>query len=140
MRFGGHHADREPADTIENLPNRGACQPRSSSDVYSAGTISPAPESPEMLPFVPLSLGEHGAVSGIHPQREELAAMDVAYRKDGALEVINRQRRKGKMNTAIALQHGAGLIAEALSAEQVRRMNDVVFSCRGPILSLEWLS
>ena len=64
----------------------------------------------------------------------------MGYRKDGALEVIIDSDAEEKLNTAIALQHGAGLRAEALSAERVRRMDDVVFPCRGPILSLEWLS
>src|SRR5271167_5010443 len=50
----------------------------------SAGMISPAPESQEMVPFVPLSLASVGLYPEFVRKVEELAEMNVGYRKHGA--------------------------------------------------------
>jgi len=46
----------------------------------------------------------------------------VGYRKDGALDVIVDGDAQEELSTVIALQHGVGLKAEALSAEQARKI------------------
>jgi glycine oxidase len=48
--------------------------------------------------------------------------MDVGYRKNGALDVILDGNAQEELSTVIALQHGVGLKARALSAEQARQM------------------
>ena len=48
--------------------------------------------------------------------------MDVGYRKDGALDVFVDGNVEEELSTVIALQHGVGLKAQALSAEQARQM------------------
>jgi glycine oxidase len=88
----------------------------------SAGMISPAPENPEMIPFVPMSLASAKLYPEFVRKVEELAGAAVGYRKDGAIEVIVDGNAQEELSTVIALQHGVGLKAEALSAEKARKM------------------
>jgi glycine oxidase len=88
----------------------------------SAGMISPAPENAEMIPFVPMSLASVALYPEFIRKVEELTGADVGYRRDGALDAILDGDAEEELSTIIALQHGVGLKAEALSAEQARRM------------------
>lgn len=88
----------------------------------SAGMISPAPENPDMIPFVPMSLASVALYPDFIRKVEDLAGVSVGYRKDGALDVIVDGDAPEELSTVIALQHGVGLKAEALSAEQARKM------------------
>ena len=88
----------------------------------SAGIISPAPESPEMIPFVPISQASAALYPAFVRRAEELSGMDVGFRKDGALDVIVDGDAGEILRTIIALYHGVGLQAKALSAEQAREM------------------
>ena len=88
----------------------------------SAGMISPAPESPGMIPFVPISLASVALYPKFIEKVEALSGMDVAYRKDGAIDVLLDGGIEEELSTIIALQHGVGLRAEALTAEQAREM------------------
>ncbi len=60
--------------------------------------------------------GERGAVSELHQNVEELSGIDVGYRKDGAIDAILEGDVQEELSTVIALQHGVGLRAEALSS------------------------
>jgi glycine oxidase len=88
----------------------------------SAGMISPAPENSDMIPFVPMSLASVALYPEFIRRVEELAGARVGYRKDGALDVILDANAEEELSTVIALQHGVGLKAAALSAEQARQM------------------
>jgi glycine oxidase len=88
----------------------------------SAGMISPAPENPEMIPFVPMSLASAKLYPEFVGEVEELAGTQVGYRKDGAIDVIVDGNVQQELSTIIALQHGVGLKATALSAEKARKM------------------
>jgi glycine oxidase len=88
----------------------------------SAGMISPAPENAEMIPFVPMSLASVALYPEFIRKVEQLTGMDVGYRRDGALDAILDGDAEEELSTIIALQHGVGLKAEALSAEQARQM------------------
>jgi glycine oxidase len=88
----------------------------------SAGMISPAPENPEMIPFVPMSLASAKLYPGFIRNVEELAGAQVGYRTGGAIDIIVDGNAQQELSTVIALQHGVGLKAEALSAEKARRM------------------
>jgi glycine oxidase len=88
----------------------------------SAGMISPAPENSGMIPFVPMSLASVALYPEFIRKVEELSGTDVGYRKDGALDVIVDGDAQEELSTVIALQHGVGLKAEALSAERARKM------------------
>lgn len=88
----------------------------------SAGMISPAPENPGMIPFVPISLASAALYPNFVQKVEAMSGMDVGYRKDGALDAILDGNVEEELSTVIALQHGVGLRAEALTARQAREM------------------
>ena len=88
----------------------------------SAGMISPTPENPGMIPFMPISLASVALYSEFIGKVEELSGKDVDYRKSGALDVILEGNVERELSTIIALQHGVGLRAEAISAERAREM------------------
>ncbi len=88
----------------------------------SAGMISPAPENPGMIPFVPISLASVALYPEFVRNVEELSGIDVGYRTDGAIDAILDGNVEEELSTVIALQHGVGLRAEALSAQQAREM------------------
>ena len=88
----------------------------------SAGMISPAPENPGMIPFVPISLASVALYPNFIQKVEAISGMDVGYRKDGALDAILDGNVEEELSTVIALQHGVGLRAEALTAQQAREM------------------
>ena len=99
-----------------------AVEPGREASWASAGMISPAPENPEMIPFVPMRLESARLYPEFIGKVEQLAGANVGYRKDGALDVIVDGDPRAELSTVIALQHGVGLKAEALSAEQARQM------------------
>ena len=88
----------------------------------SAGMISPTPESPAMIPFMPMSLGSVALYPELIRRVEDLTGKNVGYRKEGALDAILTGDAQEELSTIIALQHGVGLRAEALSAEQAREL------------------
>ncbi|HEY4978482.1 MAG TPA: glycine oxidase ThiO [Candidatus Acidoferrum sp.] len=88
----------------------------------SAGMISPAPENPGMIPFVPISLASVVLYPEFVQNVEELSGIDVGYRTDGAIDAIFDGNVEEELSTVIALLHGVGLRAEALSAQQAREM------------------
>jgi glycine oxidase len=88
----------------------------------SAGIISPAPENPEMITIVPMSLASARLYPEFVRRVEELAGMNVGYREDGALEVVLDGNAPEVLSTVIALHHGVGLKAEALNAKKARQM------------------
>lgn len=88
----------------------------------SAGMISPAPENPGMIPFVPISLASVALYPEFVQNVEELSGIDVGYRTDGAIDAILDGNVEEELSTVIALLHGVGLRAEALSAQQAREM------------------
>lgn len=88
----------------------------------SAGIISPAPENPEMISFVPMSLASARLYPEFVRRVEELTGVNVGYRKDGALDVVIDGNAAEVLSTVIALHHGVGLRAEALNTEKARQM------------------
>jgi glycine oxidase len=88
----------------------------------SGGMISPAPENTNMIPFVPMSLASVALYPEFIRRVEGLTGVDVGYRKNGALDVLLDGNVEEELSTVIALQHGVGLKAQALSAQQTREM------------------
>ncbi len=99
-----------------------ANEPGKAASWASAGMISPAPEGPGMIPFVPISLASVALYPEFIRNVEELSGIDVGYRKDGAIDAIFDGNVEEELSTVIALQHGVGLRAEALNAQQAREM------------------
>ena len=91
----------------------------------SAGMISPAPENPGMIPFMPMALASAAMYPEFVRKVKELTGKDPGYRKEGALDILLRgetQNLQEELSTIIALQRGVGLHAAALTAEQAREM------------------
>lgn len=88
----------------------------------SGGMISPAPENPGMIPFVPMSLASVALYPDLIRRVEALSGTNVGYRKYGALDVLLGGEVQEELSTVIALQHGVGLKAQALTGEQARQM------------------
>jgi glycine oxidase len=91
----------------------------------SAGMISPAPENPGMIPFMPMSMASASLYPEFIRKVERLTGKDSGYQKSGALDVIldeDLQKAQEELSTIIALQRGVGLHAEAISGERAREM------------------
>lgn len=88
----------------------------------SGGMISPAPENAAMIPFMPMSLVSVALYPEFIHRVEELSGMHVGYRQKGAIDVLLDGNVREEVSTVIALQHGVGLRAEALTAERARAM------------------
>jgi glycine oxidase len=99
-----------------------AQQPGKEASWSSAGMISPAPENPGSIPFVPISLASVAIYPEFIRNVEELSGVDVGFRQDGAIDALLDGNIEEELSTVIALQHGVGLRAEALSAQQAREM------------------
>ena len=88
----------------------------------SGGMISPAPENAGMIPFMPMSLASVSLYPDFIRRVEAASGMNVGYRQKGAIDVLLDGNIQEEVSTVVALQHGVGLRAEALTAERVRAM------------------
>jgi len=88
----------------------------------SGGMISPAPENAGMIPFMPVSLASVSLYPDFIRRVEAASGMNVGYRQKGAIDVLLDDHVQEEITTVVALQHGVGLRAEALTAERVRAM------------------
>jgi glycine oxidase len=95
-------------------------QPGGEASWAAAGILSPAPENAGMVSSVPLGR----ASLAIYPQFvesiENLSGICTGYRAKGTVEAFFSGDAKAKLSTIVALHHGLGLQAEALSAEEAR--------------------
>jgi glycine oxidase len=87
-----------------------------------AGILSPAPESPAMIPLVPLGKASVALYPQFVARVEEIAGHDVGFRAKGGLEALFSRDAARELSTHVALQHGWGLKAEAISAEDAREL------------------
>ena len=88
----------------------------------SGGMISPAPENAGMIPFMPVSLASVALYPDFIRRVEAASGMNVGYRQKGAIDVLLDGNVQEEVSTVVALQHGVGLRAEALTSERVRAM------------------
>jgi glycine oxidase len=88
----------------------------------SAGMISPAPESSEMASLLPISLASVSLYPEFIQRLEEVSDRTVGYRNDGALDLLLNGTGQAEMDEILALHHGAGLRAEALSGPEAREI------------------
>jgi len=88
----------------------------------SGGMISPAPENAGMIPFMPMSLASVALYPDFIRRVEAASGTTVGYRQKGAIDVLLDGNVQEEVSTVIALQHGVGLRAEALTSESVRSM------------------
>jgi glycine oxidase len=87
-----------------------------------AGILSPAPESPAMIPLVPLGKASVALYPQFVARVEEISGHAVGFRAKGGLEALFSRDAARELSTHVALQHGWGLKAEAISAEDAREL------------------
>src|SRR6516225_1985829 len=88
----------------------------------SAGIISPAPEGPAMIPLVALSKASAAIYPKFIKAVEEACGQNVEYRADGAMEVFWEGDVREEISTLLAVYHGVGLRAEALTGERAKEL------------------
>ncbi len=88
----------------------------------SAGMISPAPEGPDTIPLVPLNKASAAMYPHFIKAIEELSGQDVGYRPNGAMELFWEGDVREEISTLMAVYHGVGLRAEALTGERAREL------------------
>ena len=92
----------------------------------SAGILSPAPENPAMIALVPLGKASLAMYPDYIAMVEELAGISTGYRAKGTVVALFSRHAREELNTIIALHHGLGLKADALSAKEARELEPVL--------------
>jgi len=92
----------------------------------SAGILSPAPENSAMIAMVPLGRASLELYPNFIALVEELSGLTTGYRDKGTLEVLFSRHAREELNTIIALHHGLGLSAEAISTHEARELEPAV--------------
>jgi glycine oxidase len=87
-----------------------------------AGILSPAPESRAMISLVPLAKASMALYPGFVARVEEISGNDVGFRPKGTLQALFGGNAREELSTLIALQHGLGLRAEPLRADDAREL------------------
>jgi len=87
-----------------------------------AGILSPAPENPATIPLVPLGKASMALYPDFVFRVEEVSGQDVGFRAKGTLEALFSRDAARELSTHVALYHGWGLQAEAISAEDAREL------------------
>jgi glycine oxidase len=97
-------------------------QPGEEASWAAAGILSPAPENAQMVSMVPLGRASLALYPKFVAEVEELSGLNVGFRPKGTVETFFSGDAQAKLNTIVALHHGLGLRAEALSAEDAREL------------------
>lgn len=88
----------------------------------SAGILSPAPENPGMITMVPLGIASMALYPDFVANVEEITGHDTGYRRSGTVQAFFSRNAREELSTVVALHHGLGLKAEAISADDAREM------------------
>ena len=97
-------------------------QPGREASWASAGILSPAPETPGMIPMVPLGKASMALYPGFAANVEEISGQSVGLRSFGTLDALFSRDATRDLSTLIALHHGLGLKAEPLRPEEAREL------------------
>ena len=92
----------------------------------SAGILSPAPESSAMIAMVLLGQASMALYPDFIALVEETSGLSTGYRPKGTLQALFSRHAKEELNTIIALHHGLGLKAEAISAAEARELEPAI--------------
>ena len=87
-----------------------------------AGILSPAPENAAAIPLVPIAKASMALYPEFVSRVEEITGQDVGFRTKGTLDALFSRDAARELSTHVALQHGWGLRAEAISAEEAREL------------------
>src|SRR6267378_3898619 len=82
-----------------------------------AGILSPAPENTATIPLLPLGKASMALYPDFVFRVEEISGQEVGFRAKGTLEALFSRDVARELSTHVALYHGWGLQAEAISAE-----------------------
>lgn len=93
-----------------------------------AGILSPAPENPAAIPLVPLGKASMMLYPEFVSHVEQISGQDVGFRSKGTLEALFSRDAARELSTRVALHHGWGLKAEALSADDARELEPALSS------------
>jgi glycine oxidase len=88
----------------------------------AAGLLTPAPETPDSIPLVPLAKASLDCYADFVTEVERLSGRPTGFRREGILYAFFAEDARRELNTFIALCHGVGLEAEALSVGEARQM------------------
>jgi glycine oxidase len=88
----------------------------------AAGMLSPAPDSPDSIPLVPLGRASLALYPDFVAELQEITGQRVGYRREGTIEVLFSAEAERDLSTLIALHHGLGLAAEPLPVDEARRI------------------
>lgn len=103
-------------------------QPGGEASWAAAGILSPAPENAAMVSTVPLGRASLAMYPEFVESIEKLSGICTGYRAKGTVEAFFSGDAKAKLSTVVALHHGLGLKAEALSAEEARELEPALSS------------
>jgi glycine oxidase len=87
-----------------------------------AGILSPAPESASMFPLVPIGKASLAQYPEYVAALQESTGQNVGFRPNGTIEALFSRDAREQLSTIIALHHGLGLRAEALSIDDAREL------------------
>jgi glycine oxidase len=87
-----------------------------------AGILSPAPENAATVTLVPIAKASMALYPTFVRDVEEISGQKAGYRPKGTLQALFSSDAREELSTVIALHHGLGLKAEALSARDARAL------------------
>ncbi|HWQ03555.1 MAG TPA: glycine oxidase ThiO [Candidatus Nitrosotenuis sp.] len=88
----------------------------------AAGMLTPSPETPDSIALVPLARASLDLYPEFVTEVEELSGQTTGFRTEGILLAFFAEDARRELNTFIALSHGVGLSAEAMSVGEARQM------------------
>lgn len=108
------------------LVDRG--QPGREASWAAAGMLSPAPDSPEAVPLVPLARASLELYPEFIARVEDISSRSTGYRRDGALEVFFAPAGEKERDQMLAQHRRFGLPSEAISLDDANRMEPALGS------------
>lgn len=97
-------------------------QPGREASWAAAGMLSPAPDSPDAIPLVPLARASLELYPEFVAAVEEASGRSVGLRREGTLELLFARDASRELSTLIALHHGLGLPTEPLPFDEAYQL------------------
>jgi glycine oxidase len=88
----------------------------------AAGMLSPAPDSADAIPLVPLARASLDLYPQFIAAVEEASTQQAGFRTGGAIEAFFSRDASRELSTLVALHHGLGLPTEVLRVEEALKL------------------
>ncbi len=88
----------------------------------AAGMLSPAPDSADSIPLVPLARASLDLYPQFIAAVEEASGQQAGFRPGGAIEAFFSRDAARELSTLVALHHGLGLPTEVLRVEEAQEL------------------